>query len=92
MRRLRQAATLVLLLAAGLFPVPGGAEVLNDPATGRPVRYAGKFSSARVTLPDHYRARSREFRGVWVATVENIDFPRHADAASFQRDFIQLVD
>ena len=27
-----------------------------------------------------------------MATVENIDFPRHADAASFQRDFIQLVE
>ena len=92
MRRLRRFAALVLLLSAGLFPVRGGAEVLNDPTTGRPVRYAGKFSSARVTLPDHYRAKSREFRGVWVATVENIDFPRHADAASFQRDFIQLVE
>ena len=92
MRRLRRFAALVLLLSAGLFPARGGAEVLNDPTTGRPVRYAGKFSSARVTLPDHYRAKSREFRGVWVATVENIDFPRHADAASFQRDFIQLVE
>ncbi len=91
MRRLRRFVAL-LLLSAGLLPARGGAEVLNDPATGKPVRYAGKFSAGRVTLPDHYRAKSREFRGVWVATVGNIDFPRHADAASFQRDFIQLVE
>ena len=57
----------------------------------KPVRYAGKFSSAPVWLPE-YRARTHEFRGVWVATVENLDFAVHRDAASFKRDYLAIVD
>ena len=36
----------------------------------------------------------REFRGVWVATVVNIDWPSRAglDAASQQRELIQILD
>ena len=39
-----------------------------------------------------YRQPAAELRGVWVATVENIDFPQHADAASFRRDFTRLCE
>ena len=66
-------------------------ERLLDYTTRKPVRYAGKFSPAPVELP-RYRPRTREFRGVWVATVENLDFPTHRSAAEFRRDYIRLVD
>ena len=81
-----------LLALSAIFFSAGAERVLDDPLTGRPVRYAGKFSSGPVRLPDRYQPRSREMRGVWVATVENIDFPKHADAASFKRDYIRLVE
>ena len=81
-----------LLALSAIFFSAGAERVLDDPLTGRPVRYAGKFSSGPVRLPDRYQPRSREMRGVCVATVENIDFPKHADAASFKRDYIRLVE
>lgn len=43
-------------------------------------------------IPDTYRPKAREMRGAWVATVENLDFPKHADAASFRRDYLAVVD
>ena len=80
-----------LLLALLLFPgrIPAAEKLLNH--RGEPIRYAGKFSSAPVWLPE-YRPKNREFRGVWVATVENLDFAAHRDAASFKRDYLAIVD
>ena len=66
-------------------------ETLLDYSTGKPVRYAGKFSAAPVVL-DRYRPRAKEFRGVWVATIENLDFPLHRTAAEFRRDYIRVID
>ena len=86
MKRLAAAMAAIML---GCPELPG--EQLLDYATGKPVRYAGKFSSAPVNLPP-YRPRAREFRGVWVATVENLDFPVHRSAEEFKRDYIRLVD
>ena len=85
----RVAAVISSFFLAGGFPLRA-AEVLRDSA-GRPIRFAGKFQTSPVTLPA-YRPKEREFRGVWVATVENIDFGRHADAESFRRDYLRLVE
>ncbi len=80
-------ASLFLGLAAA-----GGDRVLADPVTGKPVRYAGKFSSATVTLPESYRPKAVELRGAWVATVGNIDFPKSADAETFKKNYIAVVE
>ena len=75
---------MVLLLTAGcLYGAAAGERILKHPVTGRPVAYGGKFSNAQVSVPDAYRPKAREMRGVWVATVENIDFPAHNSAAAF---------
>ncbi len=82
---------LALLFAAALL---GGQPVLGErllDSRNKPVRYAGKFSEAPIWLPE-YRQKTHEFRGVWVATVENLDFAAHRDAASFRRDYIAIVD
>ena len=80
-----------LVLATVLLfgPALRGEKLLDS--RKRPVRYAGKFSTAPVWLPE-YRAKTHEFRGVWVATVENLDFPLHRDAVGFKRDYINLVN
>ena len=72
----------------GILPL--AAEILRD-ASGKPVRYAGKFNSSQVVLKNFRPARN-EFRAVWVAVVENIDFPAHRSAYSFQRDFRIMAD
>lgn len=66
------------------------AEVLLD-SSGRPVKYAGTFNPARVEIKD-VLPKKNEFRGIWVAMVENIDFPPHKTAYSFQKDFCKLAD
>jgi len=86
---IRAFATLLILTG---IPAGAGESVLMSPVTGRPVPYAGKFSNARVLIPDVYRPKAREMRGVWVATVENGDFPAHVNAASFRVDYLRLVE
>ena len=72
-----------------VFPLFG--ETLLDYSTGKPVRYAGKFSDAPVIL-GRYRPRAKEFRGVWIATIENLDFPVHQSAEAFRRDYAKMTD
>ena len=79
-------SALTLLCVSPLF-----GETLLDYSTGKPVRYAGKFSDAPVIL-GHYRPRAKEFRGVWIATIENLDFPVHQSTEAFRRDYAKMVD
>ncbi len=68
-------------------------ELLTDPRKGGPVRYAGDLASKpSVVVPKNYRPRSGEFRGVWVATVENIDFPVSKNVADFKRNYLAVVN
>ena len=91
LRRALNAAAAMCFACFFFVPVRGGAaEVLRN-AAGKPVRFAGKFQSSPIRIPV-YVPRAREFRGVWVATVENIDFAPHTDAESFKRDYLRLVD
>lgn len=60
-------------------------------SSGKPVRYAGRVAPGEVRIPQLYQPRAREMRGVWVATVENIDFAPHSDAATFRSDFAALA-
>ena len=49
------------------------------------VRYAGKLDTGPVRLPRKYRQKSPELRGVWVATIRNLDFPLCGSQAEFQQ-------
>ncbi|MBE6355669.1 MAG: hypothetical protein E7058_00985 [Lentisphaerae bacterium] len=58
---------------------------------GKPARYAGVFNRGVIEIRD-FSPRKNEFRGIWVAVVENIDFASHSTAAGFQKDFRVLVN
>jgi len=60
----------------------GAAVTLAAALTGAAVSQAG---------PVPNRPPVREFRGVWVATVGNIDFPRCASAQLFKKNFSELA-
>ncbi len=77
---------LLSLFAATSIPA---ADTILKNKSGQPFHFGGKFNTAPVRLPS-YRQPRAEMRGVWVATVENIDFATHADAGSFCRDFSRL--
>lgn len=94
MRRcsLKRFAELLLLLT--FFSASGaGKDVIMDPRTGKPARYAGDLlAKPEVSVPKNPVFRKDMFRGVWVATVENIDFQQTGGAEYFKREFIRVAD
>ena len=44
-------------------------------------------AASEFVLPANYRNRPGEFRGIWVATVQNIDFGKNTTAAAFRKEF-----
>ncbi len=58
---------------------------------GKSYPYAGKFSKRKVNIPHYYPGRAK-FRGIWVATVENIDFPQTRSAAAFRQAYERILD
>lgn len=79
----------LLLLFLPLWPLLLRGEILRD-SRGNFIRYAGKLNNSRITIRDTLPRRG-EFRAVWVATVENIDFPRCRTAAEFCQNYRNLV-
>ncbi len=60
-------------------------------SSGKKASYGGKFSRKAVDVPTTYRQRSKEWRAVWVATVENIDFPICKTQSAFQKEFNNVL-
>lgn len=79
----------VLLFILAAFHLSLQGEILRN-AKGVPVRYGGIYAKSPVRLPA-LRFRSVQFRGVWCATVENLDFPKCADAAGFKKHFTSVL-
>ena len=77
-----------------LFPAVSEArELIIDPRTGKPARFAGEFQEKPyVSVPKKPVYSRKMFRGVWVATVENIDFSRHRSINSFKKEFLTVVN
>ncbi len=78
-----------LFSLSALFPFLLRGEYLRD-SRGNFIRYAGKLNSSPVMVRD-CPPRSGEFRAVWIATVENIDFPRCRTAAEFCQHYRNLL-
>ena len=66
------------------------AEILTD-AGGRKVRFAGKYDPRPVFLTNPPAPR-REFRGVWIATVKNLDIPPCRSTAAFRANIRSMFD
>ena len=81
-----------LIFAAASLSAQAELVRLCDFNTKQPVRYAGDIMDGNVFVPAQYIVKKNEFRGIWVATVENIDFAAHKDAESFKKDFTTLAD
>ncbi|MDD3119704.1 MAG: family 10 glycosylhydrolase, partial [Victivallales bacterium] len=84
----------LLTLAATALSCRAGAAPQLVPlknSAGKNVHYAGRLSDAPVMIPVSYQAKARELRGVWVATVENIDFAQHDNAGDFRQEYLTLL-
>lgn len=85
---MRSAMKFVLSMLPGILLLTAAtvrAEYLRD-SKGNFVRYAGAHHAGKIMLQD-VPARRNELRGVWIAVVENIDFPRCRTAAEFKQQF-----
>ena len=49
-------------------------------------------TSDNVMIPAIYTEKDTEFRGVWVATVWNIDLPQHTSETQYKSEFTNLID
>ena len=90
---LKHFAKLFLLFLLSLPCLNFARELIIDPRTGKPARYAGDYlEKPYVSVPKRSVFNRGMFRGVWVATVENIDFSKHQSAESFKKEFISVVN
>jgi len=65
--------------------------ILHLPAQYIPFsRYAGKLDPTPVKMPERFAARPGELRGVWVATIFNLDYPRPATTAAFKKFYSNM--
>ena len=69
-------------LSAGLLHIPAA----NIPES----RYAGKLDPTPVKMPRKYPAPANEMRGVWVATIFNLDYPRPVNVADYKKFFSNM--
>lgn len=76
--------------ASSSAPIRVNSQPLRD-ISGNVVTMNGNYGGSPVLLPVEYTAKPNEFRGIWVATAFNLDFPKHATAAEFQTTFRSLA-
>lgn len=80
---------LLLTLTFACFRLDAAA--LVDGA-GKKVRYAGRFSASPVEMPADDAPRRRHLRGVWVATVENLDWDVCKSPEEFKKQYTTLLN
>jgi len=71
-------------------PILVSSKPLRD-ISGNIVTMNGHYGGGTILLPMAYTAKPDEFRGIWVATAYNLDFPKQTTAAEFQASFRSLA-
>ncbi|MDC0558825.1 family 10 glycosylhydrolase, partial [Candidatus Izimaplasma bacterium] len=88
--------SVLLILILGVIGLTEGqttsADVVLEPlqVDGNNIYYYNTVDP--VMIPTTYAEKSTEFRGVWVATVWNIDFPLHSSEVQYKAAFNDLID
>jgi len=85
-------AVLFLLVITTTIAIAGNTEILRNYKTGKPVRYGGNLSDALIRIPKRCKISKLKMRGVWVATISNIDFHKHKKKTLFEKEYREVVD
>lgn len=65
---------------------------LREKRGASPVKYSAEAKDRRiVTIPAYYTKKWREFRGLWVVTAWNLDFPKTTTPYAFMQNYSRLV-
>jgi len=83
---------LFLLAITTAITLAGNTEILRNYKTGQPLRYGGNLSDALIRIPKRCKPAKQKMRGVWVATIANIDFHKHKKRTSFQKEYLEMVN
>lgn len=83
---------ILLIYLFSCFALLGEYTTLRNFQTGRAIPYGGGQQGGTIKISTVYMPKPREFRGAWVATVENIDFPRHTSVSDFKRDYLGILN
>ena len=84
-------AVIVLILGTAVAVTAGRTEVLRDYKNGRPVPYGGKLCEQPVKIPKRCGFSRIKMRGIWIATVGNIDFGKHKNSSAFIKEFNEVI-
>ncbi len=89
--RLAKIYSALAISLSALCAVAAPLEVYTD-SSGKPVSYGGKIEGGKIMIPKTIDYKPVDFRGVWVATVENIDFKQAKTADEFKKQYIEVVN
>ncbi|MCF7925044.1 MAG: family 10 glycosylhydrolase [Candidatus Izimaplasma sp.] len=83
---------LLFILITLPFIHPVNAELTLEPLMrdGSSVKHF--WSTEEVMIPTTYTEKSTEFRGVWVATVYNLNMPVHTSETQYKTAFLDLIN
>ncbi|MDD4070529.1 MAG: family 10 glycosylhydrolase, partial [Candidatus Izemoplasmatales bacterium] len=92
MKILKKIFLLVMVFLTTLFmvkPISGYDSLITLQRNGSDVTHF--WSSDKVMIPDTYTEKDTEFRGVWVATVYNLNMPVHTSETQYKAAFQSLI-
>ncbi len=92
MRSLKKILLIILTVFTGVIvftPVKGETTLVPLQRNGVDVKHF--WSTEKVMIPDTYVEKDTEFRGVWVATVYNLNMPVHTSETQYKAAFQSLI-
>ena len=90
LKRLLSLVICALALTVTLTSVQGSTNLVPLQRNGSNVKHYG--TSDDVMIPDTYIEKDTEFRGVWVATVYNLNMPTHTSESQYKAAFLDVID
>ena len=82
---------LLLLLVSPLLLMQTGAETTLVPLKRGGTTVYHRGTQNPVMTPDSFEEAEQEFRGVWVATVFNLNMPKHTTQAQYKQAYEELI-
>ncbi|MGD9910565.1 MAG: family 10 glycosylhydrolase, partial [Candidatus Izemoplasmatales bacterium] len=92
MKRMKLALVIILMMLLGIFlQVSVAGESTLVPLTRNGSYVYHYLTSEKVMIPSTYEEKDTEFRGVWVATVYNLNIPVYTSETQYKAEFQHLI-
>ncbi len=88
-KRIILAILFIIFALVTISPVKGYDQLIPLQRDGVDVTHF--WSTEKVMIPDTYTEKDTEFRGVWVATVYNLNMPQYTSESQYKSAFQNLI-